>query len=108
MGLFSVFFTAQGFADDAGGAKQKGGMSTFVVLGMALVLFYFILWRPEQKRRKSVEQQRSTMKVGDRVTAMGIIGTVAKIPENGHTVILKMCEGAKIEVLKTCITDVQS
>jgi len=68
------------------------------------VFFYFILWRPEQKRRKALENQRSTLKKGDRVTAMGIIGTVLRIQE--HTVILKMYDGAKIEVIKGAITDV--
>ena len=73
---------------------------------MALVFFYFILWRPEQKRRKQVEKQRSSMKIGDRVTAMGIVGTLSQIQE--ATVILKMIDGSKIEMLKSCITDVQS
>ena len=46
------------------------------------------------------------MKLGDRITAMGIIGTLEGIQET--TVILKMCDGSKIEMLKNCITDVQS
>ena len=52
-----------------------------------------------------MDKQRSSLKSGDKVTAMGIIGTVAKIQEN--SVILKMYDGAKIEVLKAAITDVQ-
>ena len=67
--------------------------------------FYFILWRPEQKRRKASEQMRSSLKKGDRVTAMGIIGKVDRIQE--QTVVLRMIDGAKIEVLKAAITDVQ-
>ena len=53
-----------------------------------------------------MEAQRNSLKPGDKVTAMGIIGTLAKVQEN--TVILKMVDGAKIEVLKAAITDVQS
>ena len=91
-------------AEEAQG-KTQGTGQTFVILGMALVFFYFILWRPEQKRRKQMDAQRSSMKVGDTVTAMGIVGVVASIQDK--TVILTMVDGAKIEMLKTCITDVQ-
>ena len=86
--------------------QQGSVVQTFIMIGVALLFFYFILFRPEQKRRKMLEKQRSGMKVGDKVTAMGLIGTIAQIQE--HTVILKMVEGAKIEVLKASITDVQS
>lgn len=80
-------------------------MQTFIMIGIALVFFYFILWRPEQKRRKAGEAMRSSLKKGDRVTAMGIVGRVDKI--NDQTVILKMIDGAKIEMLKAAITEVQ-
>ena len=80
-------------------------MQTFVMIAVALVFFYFILWRPEQKRRKQMEQLRSSLKKGDRITVMGILGTVVKIMDN--TVILSLVDGAKIEVLKAAITDVQ-
>ena len=81
-------------------------MQTFVMIGVALVFFYFILWRPEQKRRKAAEAMRSAMKKGDKVTAMAIIGTVDKI--NEHTIVMKMIDGAKIEVLKAAITEVHA
>jgi preprotein translocase subunit YajC len=44
------------------------------------------------------------MKKGDRVTAMGIIGTVDKIQEG--SVILRMVDGGKIEVVKGAITEI--
>lgn len=84
--------------------REQGLMQTLVMISIALVFFYFILWRPEQKRRKAMESQRNALKKGDRVTAMGILGTVLRVQE--HTVILKMYDGAKIEVLKGAITEV--
>jgi preprotein translocase subunit YajC len=77
---------------------------TLTMILIALVFFYFILWRPEQKRRKIIEEQRNNLKKGDRVTAMGIIGTVIRVQEN--TVIVKMFDGSKSEFLKGAITDV--
>lgn len=93
-------------AEEGAAAPQGNMMQTFLMIGLALVFFYFILWRPEQKRRKTLEKQRSSMKKGDRVTAMGIVGRVDKILEK--TVVLKMVDGtSKIEVVSTAITDVQ-
>lgn len=83
---------------------DQGFWQTLVMISIALAFFYMILWRPEQKRRKAMEQQRNALKKGDRVTAMGIIGTVSTISEN--TIVLKMIDGTKIEFLKAAITDV--
>ncbi len=103
-----LLLSTQAWADgEVAPAAREGGLSqTLTMIGVALVFFYFILWRPEQKRRKAAEKQRNSMKVGDRVTAMGIVGTVAKIQDS--TIIVKMVDGtSKIEVLKAAITDVQ-
>ncbi len=94
------------FAQEAAPSASGGMMQTFMMIALAMLFFYFILWRPEQKRRKASEQMRTSLKKGDRVTAMGIIGVVTKVQE--HSVILRMVEGAKIEVLKAAITDVQA
>lgn len=94
------------FAQDAAPNAGGGITQTLIMIGIALVFFYFILWRPEQKRRKAAEQMRSAMKKGDRVTAMGIIGRIDDVKD--QTVILKMVDGAKIEMLKAAITEVQS
>ncbi len=94
-------------AEGAEPARQGGNMvQTVVMIGVAVLFFYFILLRPEQKRRKAMEKVRSALKKGDRVTAMGLIGTVYKIQDN--SVILSMVDGAKVEVLKAAITEVQS
>lgn len=100
-----LFMSTALFADDAAAAPQSNIMQTMMLLGFGVLFFYFLLWRPEQKRRKAMEKQRSSMKKGDRVTAMGIIGTVVRVQEK--SVILKMVDGSKIEVLTMAISDVQ-
>jgi preprotein translocase subunit YajC len=85
--------------------KEGNFMQTLIMIGIAVLFFYFILWRPEQKRRKNMEKLRNEMKKGDRVTAMGIVGSIDKIQDK--TVILKMVDGAKIEVIKAAISEVQ-
>ena len=86
--------------------NASGGMTQMILMiGLALVFFYLILWRPEQKRRKTAEAMRSSLKKGDRVTAMAIVGTIDRITD--QTVVIKTVD-SKIEVLKAAITDVQS
>lgn len=105
--LLSLFLLLPAFllADGAEPARGNQLYQTLIMIGLAIVFFYFILWRPEQKRRKTMMKQRSSLQKGNRVTAMGIIGTVSKVQDN--TVILKMVDGSKIEILKAAITDVQ-
>ena len=107
LGLASLFFSTPMFAEvaqETAKPKQQNYLQTIIMLGAAVIFFYFILLRPEQKRRKKLEKQRSSMQVGAKVTAMGIIGTVDKIEEK--TVILEMIDGSKIEVIKQAVTDV--
>jgi preprotein translocase subunit YajC len=110
-GFFSLFllpFTQATCAEteSLGPPRDQGFGQTLIMIAIALIFFYFILWRPEQKRRKQMEAQRSSLKKGDKVTAMGIIGTVIRVQEN--TVILRMVDGAKIEFVKAAISDVIS
>ena len=87
-------------------ASDGGFEQTLVMVGIALVFFYFILWRPESKRRKQMDAKRQALKKGDKVVvAGGILGEVSKVqPE---TIILRLTDGAKMEVLKAAIQDVQ-
>jgi preprotein translocase subunit YajC len=93
-------------ADAAGPAKGQDFYQTMIMVGIAVVFFYFILWRPEQKRRKKMDSLRKSLKRGDKVIAMGIRATVDDVKE--RTVILKQIDGAKIEMLTAAITEVES
>lgn len=92
------------FAQEVSEPPTQGLSQMLMLFAMAMFFFYFILWRPEQKRRKAMDKMRAEMKKGDRVTAMGILGTIDRI--NDHTVVLKMVDGSKIEVIKAAISEV--
>jgi preprotein translocase subunit YajC len=107
--LFLFISITQGLfaeADPMGPPPDQSFTQTLVMIAIAFMFFYVILWRPEQKRRKALETQRNALKKGDRVAAMGIIGTVSRIEEN--TVILKMYDGTKLEFYKAAVTDILS
>jgi len=101
-----LLISASLFGEDAEAPMppNQGFSQMLVIFAIAIIFFYFIMWRPEQKRRKEMDDLRSKLKKGDRVNAMGIIGTVSRVNEN--TVILRMVDGAKIEVVKTAISEV--
>lgn len=106
IGLQALLLTSGLYAEDGDATppRDQGFSQTLIMIAIALIFFYFILWRPEQKRRKEMDSLRSNLKKGDRVTAMGTIGTVVAIKE--QTVIVKMFDGAKIEFLKAAISEV--
>ena len=62
----------------------QGGLSgTLVMLVVMFAIFYFMLIRPENKRKKEAEQMRSAVKKGDKITTIGgIVGTVVDVKEN--------------------------
>lgn len=78
-----------------------GGMtSTIVMLVMMLAVFYFMLIRPENKRKKEAEQMRSAVKVGDRITTIGgICGTVVSVKDD-KLVVETGADQVRIELAK--------
>lgn len=107
--FFTLVLLAQSFlaAEEVVSAPpDRSTWHTFTMLALAGILFYFVLFRPEQKRRKAMEGVRSSLKKGDKVTAMGIVGTIASVQDN--TVIVRMYDGSKLEFLKGAITEVDS
>ena len=57
-------------------------MSMMLPMVLMLVVFYFMLIRPENKRKKEAEEMRSSIKNGDViVTIGGITGTVVDVKE---------------------------
>lgn len=85
--------------------RDNMSQTVFLIL-LVMVFFYFIVFRPEQKRRKELDGQKQALSKGDKVTAMGIVGTVKEVREN--TLILKMVDGSScIEILKGAVSDIE-
>lgn len=66
---------------DAAGAGSMLGMILPLVLLIAV--FYFLLIRPENKKKKAAAKMRSELSVGDQITTIGgIVGTICAVKEN--------------------------
>ena len=82
-----------------------GGMGSTIVMMVAMLgIFYFMLIRPENKRKKEAEQMRSSVRKGDKITTIGgIIGTVVDVKEN-NIVIETSADQVRIEFAKWAIS----
>lgn len=102
---WTVTAFAEGEAADGGAAVNTTGamMIQLIPFAIALVLLYFILLRPQQKREKEAQAMRENVHVGDEVcTAGGIVGIVLKVEDD--TIVLETgAERNKIRIKKWAI-----
>jgi len=77
---------------------QSGGFEMFVPMILMIVIFYFLLIRPQTKREKERKKMVEALKSGDSVvTRGGVIGTVQSV--KADTVTIRSLE-SKFELEK--------
>lgn len=82
------------------------GILNLVPLIFIFVVFYFLIIRPQQKKQKDHQAMISALKKNDEVvTAGGIHGTIINVKDK--TFIIRVDEGAKLEVDKTAVAYVE-
>ena len=79
-------------------------MSTIGMLVVMLAIFYFLLIRPENKKKKELAKMRSELAIGDEVTTIGgIIGTICAVKEES-IVIETSADRVRVEFAKWAIS----
>ena len=78
-------------------------ISTIGMLVVMLAIFYFLLIRPENKKKKELAKMRSELTIGDEVTTIGgIRGTICAVKED--TVVIESgADRVRIEFNKSAI-----
>lgn len=93
------------------GAQPDPGTSLLGTIGMLVLMvgiFYFMLIRPENKRKKESEKMRNSVKVGDRITTIGgIIGTIVNVKDD-KIVIETSADQVRMELAKWAISSNES
>lgn len=98
--------SAQSIATTA--APQAPGFDplSLVPIALMIVVFYFLIIRPQQKKQKVVQDMLSAIKKGDRVlTSGGILGVVTNIA-NDQEVDIEIATGVTIKLVRSGIVDV--
>ncbi len=94
-------------ADPAAAPAMDSGAFAFSNIGLILVMvvmFYFLLIRPQQKRFKEHKAMLDALKKGDKVvTSGGLVGTIDTITEGSDEVVVDLGNGFKVTALRHTI-----
>ncbi len=72
--------TGTGTGTEGGENAGMGGMGIMTLvlyMGIIIAVFYFLMIRPEKKRKKKAQEMRDSLAIGDNITTIG--GMVGKI-----------------------------
>lgn len=103
-------FATPAYAQAAGGAAAGGPeamLLQFLPLIALVVLFYFLMIRPQQRRMKQHQAMLAALKRGDTVVlSSGIIGKIVRVEDK--EVGVEIATGVTVKVVKGMISDVRA
>ena len=105
-------FISPAFAQAAGGAGGAGGINDILVQLMPIlllvVIFWLLIFRPQQKRAKEQANMLANIRRGDTVvTTGGIVGKVTKVKEN-EDLEVEIAEKTRVKIVRGMIADVRT
>lgn len=87
------------------GEAAPNPIMTFFPFILIIGIFYFLIIRPQNKKRKETEKMLSALKKGDKVVTIGgLHGTIQSVKET--TVIIKADDNVKLEFLRSAISTI--
>ena len=83
-------------------------MDSIILLVAMIAVFYFLIIRPENKRKKQAENMRNSLKKGERITTIGgMVGRIVQV--NDTTVVFETSEDrVRVEITKWGIQSTES
>ena len=76
--------------------------SPFIMLLLMFGVFYFILFRPQQKRQQALREMISQLKAGDKIiTTGGVIATVTAVREN--SLLVRSADKSILEITRASV-----
>ncbi len=104
--MFTQIASAMAPGGNAASNAGQAGFGFLVPMVLVILIFYFLIIRPQQKERKAHEQLLDSLKSGDKViTSGGLLGTVHSVTEK--TVQLKLGDKMKVKILRSAIRGFQ-
>lgn len=93
----------------AGAAPAPDLFGFMMPMVLILVVFYFLLIRPQQQRAKQHKALIDNLKRGDQViTGGGIIGKVTRVEAGETTLLVEIAPNVQVKVARATITDVMN
>ena len=94
------------FADAGTTAEPKGFNWGSILMIVALVAVFFLMWRSNKKQEKQQNDMRNSLEVGDEITTIGgIIGEIVRIKDETVTIETGK-DRTKIRILRSAIRSV--
>lgn len=89
---------------------QDSFFTTMVPLIAVFAIFYFLIIRPQQQRVKQLREMVDNVRRGDTVvTAGGIVGRVAKVPQKDDPEItVEIADNVQIKVVRSTLSEVRA
>ena len=85
-------------------AEGSAGLGIFLPLILMLAMLYFLMIRPESKRKKQAEEMRSSLKKGDQITTIGgIVGKIVQVTDE-NIVIETSDDRVRMELTKWAVS----
>jgi preprotein translocase subunit YajC len=88
----------------SGGAPQGGMgiMGQVIFFAGFILIFYFLIWRPQSKRAKEHKELMSGLNKGDEVvTSGGMAGRIAKVADD--FIVLEIADNVEVKVQKVAV-----
>ena len=75
-----------------------------IMIVVMIAVMYFLLIRPENKKKKAADEMRNSLKVGDEITTIGgIVGTICAVKEK--TIVIETgADRVRIEFTKWAVS----
>lgn len=101
-------FITEAYAQAAPGAGGSSFMIQLLPFVMILLIMYFLIIRPQQKRMKDHRDMIASIKRNDTVvTAGGMIGKVSRIVGDNE-LLVELAEGVRVRVVRGTISEVRT
>ena len=77
---------------------------TIIMLVVMIAIMYFLMIRPENKRKKQAEEMRNSLKKGDQITTIGgIVGKIVHVAE--ETIVIETSDDrVRMELAKWAVS----
>ena len=100
-------FLSQETDATAAGAGSGSLVSTVIMIVLFGALIYFMMYRPQKKQEKAVNEMRNSLKVGDEIsTTGGILGKIIQIKDD-FLIIETGSDRTKLKITKWAVRAVE-